>query len=158
MKKNLVTFSTLLLLAITSISCNKNSPNEVATTWLTSFYHLDYETPKKISTDNTKSLLATLQQFATMVSDSDKKEYKKITVNVKDVKEKGDTAFATYTTSNEPGKDQSLELVKLGGKWLVEFSKNDQVSGAADTMGTEPQVVGDTTTSPGSSSPDTSLH
>lgn len=158
MKKFFVSFFALLLLAVVSMSCNKNSPKQVATTWLTSFYHLDYETPKKMSTEDTKNLLSTLQQFATMVSDSDKKEYKKITVTVKDVKEKGDTAIATYTTSNDPGKDQALQLVKLNGKWLVEFSKNDQVSGAADTLSPEQPAGADTTAPSGGGVADTSLH
>ncbi len=112
------------------VSCNKNSPKEVATTWLNSFYHMDCETAKKVSTEDTKSLIATLQQFTSMIPDSMKKEMKKIVVTVKDVKEDGDKATATYTLSNDPGKDQSLPLVKQNGKWLVQFTKNDQMGGA----------------------------
>ena len=58
-------------------ACNKNTPNEVAKTWLTSFYHLDYEAAKKLSTDDTKNFISQLQQFSEVISDSDKKELKK---------------------------------------------------------------------------------
>ena len=158
MKKVLVSFSTLLLVALMSVSCNKNSPKDVASAWLNSFYHLDYETAKKSSTEDTKSLLATLQQFTNMVPDSNKKEMKKITVNVKDVKEDGDKAVATYTTSDNPGKDQSLNLVKQSGKWLVQFSKNDQMGGAADSTGTEQPMGADSTSPAGGAMPDSSMH
>jgi Domain of unknown function (DUF4878) len=161
MKKVLVSFSTLLLIAVMSVSCNKNSPKDVASAWLTSFYHLDYETAKKTSTEDTKSLLATLQQFTSMVPDSNKKEMKNITVNVKDVKQVNDTsAVATYTTSDNPGKDQSLNLLKQNGKWLVQFSKNDQMGGAADTTGaaTEQPAGADSTTPAGGNPPDSTMH
>ncbi|MCW3122098.1 MAG: hypothetical protein JWQ38_1590 [Flavipsychrobacter sp.] len=132
MKKILVACSTLLFVAVMALSCNKNSAKDVATTWLTSFYHLDYETAKTISTEDTKTLIASLQQFTSMVPDSNKKEMKKIVITVKDVKEEGDKAIAKYTTSDSPEKEQSLNLVKQNGKWLVQFSKNDQMSGAGD--------------------------
>ena len=130
MKKIIIAFTTLLLVAVMSVSCNNNSPKDVATTWLTSFYHIDYETAKKVSTEETKTLLSSLQQFTNMLPDSNKKDMKKIVVNVKSVKEDGDKAVATYTTSDSPGKDQTLPLVKQNGKWLVQFSKNDQMDGS----------------------------
>jgi len=136
MRKIFLTFSVLLLVAVMSVSCNKGSSKDVATTWLNSFYHLDYETAKAVSTEETKTLLASLQQFTSMVPDSNKKEMKKIVVTVKSVKEDGDKAIAIYTTSDNPGKEQTLPLIKGKDKdkdkWLVQFSKNDQLNGAAD--------------------------
>ena len=136
MKKIVQSLSVVLLLAVLFASCNRGgSPKAVATTWLTAFYHMDYEAAKKVSTDETKTLLTQLAQFSGMVPDSTKQQYKKITVEVKDVKEMGDTtATATYTI-NDPtskdasGKDQELKLVKQKGKWLVQFSKNDSMGG-----------------------------
>jgi hypothetical protein len=159
MKKISVFFVSVLLMAIISVSCNKNSAKEVATTWLTSFYHIDYETAKKFSTEDTKNLIATLQQFTNMVPDSTKKEMKKLNVNVKDVKEEGDKAVATYTISDNPGKDQTINLVKKDGKWLVQFSKNDQMSGAGDTMpGADTPNMGDSSSAPAGSMPDSAMH
>ncbi len=130
MKRILLSVSTLLLAAMMLVSCSKNSPKDVATTWLNGFYHMDYEAAKKVSTEDTKNLLSQLQQLSGMVPDSSKKELKKITVNVKDVKEEGDKATATYTTSDNAAKDQQLKLVKQGDKWLVQFSKSDTMGGA----------------------------
>ena len=63
MKKILLSFSALLLAAVILVSCNKNAPKDVANTWLTSFYHMDYDAAKKVSTDDTKNLLSQLQQL-----------------------------------------------------------------------------------------------
>lgn len=161
MKRILTGLSTLLLVTILSVSCNKNSAKNVASTWLTSFYHLDYETAKTVSTEDTKTLLTTLQQFTSMVPDSNKKEMKKIVVDVKDVQEKGDTAVATYTTSDMPGKDQTKTLVKINGKWLVQFSKNDQMNGIGDPADEpDPSAGTDSTGAAPSGAPmsDTTMH
>ena len=131
MRKFLLSLSGILLAAVMMVSCNKNSAKDVATTWLTSFYHMDYETAKKVSTEDTKNLLSQLQQLTGMISDSSKTEMKKLVVTVKDVKETGDTAaVATYTLSDSPDKSQQIDLVKRSGKWLVQFSKNDQMGGS----------------------------
>ncbi len=135
MKKIMLSFSALLLAAVFFVSCNRgDSPKAVAATWLTAFYHMDYETAKKVSTDETKTLLTQLSQFSGMVPDSTKQQYKKITVEVKSVKEEGEKATAIYTindpTSKEAsGKDQELHLVKQNKKWMVQFSKNDSMGG-----------------------------
>ena len=138
MKKLMNYLPVLLLAGVFFVSCNRGgNPKAVANTWLVAFYHMDYEAAKKVSTDETKTLLTQLAQFSGMVPDSTKQQYKKITVDVKDVKITGDTvATATYTindpTSKEAsGKDQELHLVKQAGKWLVQFSKNDSM-GADD--------------------------
>ena len=149
MKKILVAFSALLLLTVISVSCKKGGSKEVATLWLNSFYHLDYETAKTVSTEETKTLIASLQQFTSMIPDSNKKEMKKIVVTLKNVKEDGDKAVATYTISENPGKEQTLMLVKGQdkndkNKWLVQFSKNDQLNGGADSS-SEPAPGADST-------------
>jgi len=104
--------------------CNKNTPKYVAGKWLNAFYHADYETAMPMSTDLTRTQLEQFEQLSSYVNDSMKKDLKKLTVNVKDVKEKGDTAIATYTVSDN-NKEQTIVLLKQNGKWLVAFSKND---------------------------------
>ena len=133
MKKILLSLSTIVIAAMMLASCNKSSPKDVAKTWLTSFYHMDYDAAKKVSTEETKNFISQLQALSGMMPDSSKKEMKKVTVNIKDVKEDGDKATVTYSVSNEAGKDDQLKLVKKDGKWLVEFSKNDSMGG--DTGG-----------------------
>ena len=159
MKKILLSFSTLLLAAVMVVSCNKNSAKDVATTWLTGFYHMDYEAAKKVSTEDTKNLISQLQQLTGMISDSSKTEMKKISVTVKDVKENGDKAVATYTLSDSPGKEQKIDLVKKDGKWLVQFSKNDQMGGGgADNSADQPMGADSTAAPADATMSDTTKH
>ncbi len=153
MKKYFVLFSALLLLATSLVSCKKNTPKDVATTWLNGFWHGDYEAPQKTSTEDTKKLLMQLQQLSNMTADSNKEALKRIVITVKDVKENGDNAVVTYTLSDMPDKDLKLPLVKQNGQWLSAFSKTDVADGEAGTD----QSNGADTTSQGTSPADTSM-
>jgi len=128
MKKILIAIPAMLVLAFALLSCNSNSPKTVASTFLTSFYHMDYEAAKKVSTDETKKSLEALQSLSSMLPDSTKQEVKQITVTIKDVKENGDKASVTYITSKTP-QEQTLKLVKQNGKWLSAWSKADAMGG-----------------------------
>jgi len=139
MKKILRSFSVMIMAAIFLISCGaKNSSKDVANTWLTSFYHMDYEGAKKVSTEDTKALLTQLSALSGILGDSVKKEKMKANIVIKDTKENGDTAMVTYSVVE--GKDTMndmppLKLIRSNsgdqkGKWLVSFTKNDQGSGA----------------------------
>lgn len=124
-----ISFRPLLLVAFLSfmlVSCSKNTPKEVAKTWLTGFNHMDFEDAIKLSTQDTKNLLSSLEELTKGVSDSGKSEVKKIKVSIKDVKEEGDKAVVTYTSSDNP-TEQKLNLVKENDKWLVQFTKSDLV-------------------------------
>lgn len=131
MKRVLSSITLILALAITLVSCDSNSPKSVADKFLVAYYHLDFEGAKKVSTEETKKMLDMMQQFSTMIPDSSKKQAKNITVKLNDVKQKGaDTAVVTYVTSNIP-TEQTLNMVKVNGKWLVQWSKQDQMGGGA---------------------------
>jgi len=153
MRKILLALSTLLVAAMLIVSCNKNSPKEVANIWLTNVYHADYEAAMPYSTETTKKMLAQLAQLSSMINDSSKKELKKINITIKDVKEKGDTSIATYMVS-EIAKEQSLILVKVNGKWLVEFNKEDSFNGADNSAD---QPMGADSTSQGMAPADTGM-
>jgi hypothetical protein len=155
MKKILHPLSVILLSALLLVSCGaKNTAKDVATTWLNSFFHMDYEAAKKVSTEDTKALLTQLSALTAMMPDSSKNEMKKAVITIKEVKENGDTAMVTYTVS-DGGKDASkdqppLKLVKSNtgdtkGKWLVSFTKNDNMGGGADAS---PASPADTTGAP----------
>jgi hypothetical protein len=126
MKTNLRLLLLLVAASVLFASCSKNTPKEVAQTWLTGFNHMDFEQSMKLSTPDTKNLLASLQELTEGVSDSGKAELKKITVTIKDVKEDGDKAVVTYISSDNP-TEQTLNLVKKNDKWLVLFTKTDLV-------------------------------
>ncbi len=136
----------LLALAIVFTGCNTNSPKDAAQKWLTSFYHLDYETAKKYSTEETKNLLTTIEQLRTLNSDSEKQQMKQLKVEIKDVKEKGDTAMVSYTLSDSP-KEQKVKLIKIQGKWLVAKSKQDDMGDDSDND-QQPPASPDSTTAP----------
>lgn len=129
--KTYVKMLAVLLIAgtLTMTSCSKNTPKEVAYNWLTAFNHLDFETARKLSTPDTKVLLGELDQLTSKVSDSNKKDLKKVTVNIKKVKEDGDKATVTYVSSDDASKEQTVTLVKQEGKWLVQFTKVDLMGG-----------------------------
>ena len=55
-----------------------------------------------------------------------------IKVAVTDPIESGDNATVAYATSDNPGKAQTLYLVKEKGKWHVQFSKDDAAKSGAD--------------------------
>ena len=131
MKKIMLSLSGLLLASLLLLSC-KTGPKDVAKTWLTDFYHMDYDAAKKLSTEDTKNLLAQFEQLSTQVDDSSKKELAKITVNIKGAKIQDTIATVTYTTSDVPDKDQNITMVKHNDKWLVQFTKDDTMGGADD--------------------------
>ncbi len=139
MKKAIVSFCVLLICVFPLTGCKQKGAREVATQWLNGLYHYDYDAAKQVSTDTTKIFISTFQQLASMVPDSAKKQLKKVTVAVKDVKEDGDRAIAVYTLSDLPDKEQTLNLVKRDGRWLVQFSKVDQL---ADLKEQEPEEGG----------------
>jgi GH25 family lysozyme M1 (1,4-beta-N-acetylmuramidase) len=145
MKKLLFLFSASVILAIGLISCNSNSPKSTAETFLNNFYHMDYKEAKTVATDETKKVLDMIEQFATMIPDSQKQNAKKIKIDIKDVKEEGDKATVVYTTS-ENKQDQKLDLVKQNGKWLVKWSKQNDGEGETPADGAAEEAgLADTT-------------
>ena len=147
--------------------CGKNTPKDVAYNWLTAFNHADIDAAKKLSTNDTKNLLNSLQELTDKVADSTKKDLKKISITIKDVKITGDKAVAIYTASDNPTKEQPLNLVKVGDNWLVQFTKVDLMADVPDTIAEEPSGADstgaagapqDTTMSAESNRADTSRH
>ncbi|MBS1782355.1 MAG: DUF4878 domain-containing protein [Bacteroidetes bacterium] len=129
MKKVLFALTTTLILAIGLTSCSSNSPKASAEKFLTGLLHYDYDAAKSVSTEDTKKMIDLMAQFSAMMPDSIKQAAKKVKVNIVDVKEEGDKATVTYTTSDDPKSDKpeekKLNLVKKDNKWLVQYSKMD---------------------------------
>lgn len=150
MKKLFFSLATVVLLAMSLVSCNNNTPKAAADKFLNSFYHMDYKEAKTVSTEETKKMLDMIEQFSTMMPDSAKETAKKVKINIKDVKEEGDKATVMYTTS-ENTTESKLDLIKQEGKWLVQFNKQDPSAaggeaGGADPMMEEPMTEDSTTT------------
>jgi len=126
MKKVLLSLAAVLMISLGLVSCNSNSPKASADKFLTGLLHYDYESAKSVSTDETKKMIDLMAQFSAMMPDSIKQASKKVNVDIKDVKEEGDKATVTYTTS-EDKQEKKLNLVKVDGKWLVQYSKMDNM-------------------------------
>lgn len=121
------TLNRSLLIVVTALvlaGCGRNNPKDVAQTWLTAFYHMDPDPALKLSTNPTKNLINTLSKLSGDIPKDKQEELNKIVVTIKDVKETGDKAVVTFTTTGDP-KEHILNLVRQGDKWLVEFSKTD---------------------------------
>ncbi len=115
-----------------SVITNANQPLFVAYKWLTRFFMMDFETAKSFSTEDTKNLIDQFAGVTNLMPDSSKQEMMSIKVAVTDPIESGDNATVTYATSDNPGKAQTLYLVKEKGKWHVQFSKDDAAKSGAD--------------------------
>lgn len=133
MNKILSSLIVLGLCSLILVSCNSNTPKGVADRWLNSFYHMDYKEAKKYSTQETQDNLSMLENFATMVADSQKQNAQKIKIDIKDVKEEGDNATVNYTISEDKAT-KSISLKKIDGKWLVHYSKQDKDDESIDDV------------------------
>jgi hypothetical protein len=126
MKKR-ISFLSLIIISLALLTgCSKNTPEAVAKDWLTAFYHQDYDAAKKLSTEETKVMLSTIQGFSGSLADSIKQKAKQVTITIKSVKTEGDKATVTFIASNTPNQEEPpLKLVKQSEKWLVQFTKSD---------------------------------
>jgi hypothetical protein len=120
-------FSRVLLvcvMAVAATGCSKNTPQNVAETWITAFHHMDADAALKLSTPATKNLINTLRSLSGEIPDSVQQQLNTITVTVKKVTEDGNKAVAIYTTSDNT-IDRQLNMVRQSDKWLVAFTKDD---------------------------------
>ena len=107
----------------------RNEPRFVAYRWLNGFYHHNLEDAQAVSTQEAKALLSQFAELYRMMPDSSRQEMMQVKIGIRDVRAGGDMAAVSYTTSDNPGKEQQLLLQRVNGKWLAQFSKNDGGSG-----------------------------
>lgn len=165
MKKILLSLSLILVTGAFLVSCNKSSPKDVAKEWLTDFYHQDYDAAKKLSTEETKNMMNTLQGFTNALPDSVKQKAKGVTITIKSVKEDGNNAVVTFVASDDPKEQPPLKLVKQNDKWLVQFSKGDfmgneakENTNATMSADTTAPAAAPATTDASMTTPDTAAH
>ncbi len=124
------------LFVTTIIACGGgDKPKSVAENFLKAFNKMDYETAKKYGSEDTGKLLDMMSGFSNHMPDSVKQEK---SFEMKDEKINGDKATVFYTASGEEG-EQSLNLVKVDGKWKVAMSKdsmNDEEGSSMDSGAT----------------------
>jgi hypothetical protein len=145
MKKVILSVASMLVLALTLVSCGGGGPKANAEKFLNGFHHMDYAAAKEVSTEDTKRQLESFESImGSMASPTAKEEAKKIKVDVKEPKVSGDNATVEYTLSNDPSP-KTLKMVKQNGKWLAQWSKMDMGGG----MGTTPAEGDPGATMPG---------
>ena len=130
---------------MTIISCgSKSDPKEVATNFLNARNKMDYETAKKFGTDETDKMLDMTASLSSMIPDSVKELTKNAKVVIKgEPKIEGDkaTVIAESTIGGDT-KEETIDLVKKDGTWLVNMSKGDlgegDMNGNAENGATPP--------------------
>jgi hypothetical protein len=133
MKKVLFSILAIAMIAITVVSCgSKSDPKDVALNYLNALKSMDYEGAKKFSTPETGKMLDMLASFSGMMPDSLKEQAKSIKVTIKEAKEEGDKCVVKFTSSDKPENEESLNMVKKDGKWLVNMTKDDMGGGAME--------------------------
>jgi hypothetical protein len=111
--------------AFNSVRTDINQPRHIAYHWLSSFYHMQYDEAKKLSSEDTKILLEQFSGLTGYMSDSSRTEMMRVKVGIKDTKIQGSGANVIYTTSDNPEKEQVINLVNHRGRWQVQFTKSD---------------------------------
>jgi uncharacterized protein YceK len=129
MKKVIVSLALVAMAAFVFVGCgSKSDPKEVANNYLSALTKMDYVTAKKYCTEKNIEMLDMMASFTGAIPDSMKNKTKESKITITNVKEEGDNATVTFTTSDKPG-DNTLKMVKKDGKWLANQSKEDNMSG-----------------------------
>jgi hypothetical protein len=147
--KKIYSFLVVLAIAVGFASCSQNSPKATAQRFLDALYQKDYDGAKKYATEETKKQLDAARQMNATVTEADKQA--KVEILDENVKVQGDTAFIGYTVTgpeDSPTGLQTLQMVKVEGKWLAQWSKmgelNDMLRDAQDMeMPASPNMSGD---------------
>ncbi len=113
----------ILAVAATALfaACGGGSatPSDVASKFLTHIDKKEFKEAKDYGTKATGELLDMVASMASMMPKEDPKGF-----TIKEEKIDGDKATVTYR-SNGKEADETLNLVKEDGKWLVSMSKED---------------------------------
>jgi hypothetical protein len=127
MKKIILLLIAISFIAFVCYAGNKdNEPKTVAKQYLEKIIALDFAGAKKQATSNTVELINLSETLSNLMSDSLKTEALKVKVEILDEKIDGNNAVVTYLRSDFAG-NQTLKLIKVEGKWLVNQSKDDEL-------------------------------
>ena len=124
-KKTLIGGIALLMaLSLLLAACGGGgSPESVANSFLKSFAALDFDKAAKLATEEGAEALSMMNQFMGAMGKEEKAEFRQdYTATVSKVDIEGDKAVAYYTPKGSE-EEKSLDLVKVNGKWKVDFQK-----------------------------------
>jgi hypothetical protein len=132
MRLTILIFSAVaLFLSACGGGSSSEGPKEVASKFITHINNMEFEEAKNYGTKSTQEILDMLKGFAGMAEKPESTAFEII-----DVKEEGDKATVTYRNEGADA-DESLNLIKEDGKWLVNISKEDmdKEDGEGDDLG-----------------------
>ena len=109
----------IVIVAVSACGGKKNTPEAVAEKFLGHLNKKEYAEAKKLGTENTKQMLDMMESFSGM--DKDKKaEVKDVKIENLKCETTDDKAKCTYTAE---AKEETINLVKQDGNWLVDMKK-----------------------------------
>jgi len=134
MKKVLNIFMVFAVCAIAFQSC-KSKPSDkevqgIASDFIKAITAEDYEKAKELATDNTDAMLEQLKQYSSMVPDSLRGQMDSaraiaqnatISFGETTFNEEGTEATIKFSTSEAPGKEETIVLKKVDKKWLADL-------------------------------------
>jgi len=124
----------IVVVAFASCGDKANTPEKVAEKYLNHLNKKEFDEAKKIATEETGQMLDMMKSFSGVGGAQEVKEVKIENLKCETTEDK---SVCKYTAE---GKEESLDLVKKDGKWLVDQKKE----GAGETPTTE-EVPADST-------------
>ncbi len=144
--KNLVLIT--LAIVIVSFLCRCNlteGPEKVAEKFMNHLAKKEFDEAKKYGTEKTGKTLDFIKGMSEKAENISKG--KDTDINYADFKADIDGDKASCTFKGKGGKQESLQLLKKDGKWLVDIGKEDSMfnsmENAFDSMGNAMEKVGD---------------
>lgn len=134
--KNLFKLTVAFLAVVFLNSCSSNSPEKVAEKFLNHLNKKEYAEAKKMATKESESWIDMMSSLGTGDTKDQKQPGK-----IEDLKCKteADKSVCTY---KQDGKDETLNLIKQGDKWLVDMKKENPMNTMTNTMNTLGNALG----------------
>lgn len=125
MNSKILFFSVSICILFAISSCKTNTPKAVAESFLLNVAKGNLDEAKKYADQNTQELLEQASDLSSL-PDSVKDVGKNLKINIQSVKENGDKAVVTYTTS-KLDQSQIISLIKIDGEWKVQLDKMQEM-------------------------------
>lgn len=141
-------YFSLYFLLLFLAGCSKENPKYVAQKFLSASARMEYDEAKKYATPATAKLLDMLSAASDLTPDSVKQRMEASFEIVKEYKRNDTLSIVLYHMKNSD-TDQTLNVVKREGKWLVNVSKEEFNSTELETPAEEEEMEFDTTSASG---------
>ena len=112
------------LLASSFVACNlppANEPKAIAEAFLNDLKNTEFKKASEYGTDAAKQLLLLMETLKVNAPKEELDKTKALALTITKVETNGDTAKVEYRLGEEA--PQTLDLVKVDGKWKVDFKK-----------------------------------